>query len=203
MKSWCEQPYIREEALDMEISALLKPFSLRADWADEMLKRLEKEKKQSADITAQLATQKRLEIDKINLKLQKLLDSFLDNLVDREMFTAEKAKLMSQKKTLVEQNERLKAGRADWLEPFQSWILTAKNTGEIAVSGSLEDKKGLALKIFGSNLVLDYKKARGCSVEVWSLIPENYQSGGVVGPVGFEPAASSCPAETKTLSPHK
>ncbi len=44
----CKQPYIREEALDAEITALLKPFSLRADWADEMLLRVKEEKKQSA-----------------------------------------------------------------------------------------------------------------------------------------------------------
>src|SRR6185503_18864347 len=36
--SWCEQPYIREEVLDEEITALVKPFTLRADWADKMLK---------------------------------------------------------------------------------------------------------------------------------------------------------------------
>ena len=46
--TWCLQPYIREEALDAEISSLLKPYSLRADWADEMLTRVKEEKKQSA-----------------------------------------------------------------------------------------------------------------------------------------------------------
>ena len=33
----CRQPFIREEDLDAQISALLKPFALRADWADELL----------------------------------------------------------------------------------------------------------------------------------------------------------------------
>ena len=36
-------------------------------------------------------------------RLQRLLDSFLDELIDRETFAVEKAKLMSQKKTLEEQ----------------------------------------------------------------------------------------------------
>src|ERR1039457_4151690 len=31
----CTQPFIREEALDAQISALLKPYELRADWADD------------------------------------------------------------------------------------------------------------------------------------------------------------------------
>ena len=97
-------------------------------------------------------------IAKISLRLQRLLDSFLDELIDRETFTTEKAKLMSQKKTLEEQSSALSVGRADWLERFQKWIVTARNAGEIAPSGSLQEKKALAQQVFGSNLVLDRKK---------------------------------------------
>ena len=104
--------------MDAEITALLKPFALRADWADEMLTRVKEEKKSAAQSTMQLAAQKQDEIDKVNARLQRLLDSFLDQVIDRETFAAEKAKLMSQKKTLEEQKTHLKAGRANWLEPF-------------------------------------------------------------------------------------
>ena len=61
----CSQPFIREEALDLQISALLKPFALCADWADEMLSRVKEEKKQSAQSNALIAAQKREEIEKI------------------------------------------------------------------------------------------------------------------------------------------
>ncbi|MDE3068608.1 MAG: hypothetical protein KGJ60_13820 [Verrucomicrobiota bacterium] len=110
---------IREEALNHEITALLKPFALRTDWTDAILTRVNEEKKQAAQSVLQLAAQKRAEIDKINARLQWLLDSFLDELIDRETFTAEKAKWMSRKKTLEEQTAHLTAGRADWLEPFK------------------------------------------------------------------------------------
>jgi hypothetical protein len=149
------QPYIREEALETEISALLAPFSLRADWADDMLKRVKEEKKQFAQSNALVAEQKRGEIEKINLRLQKLLDSFLDGVIERDDYTAEKTKLMSRKKSLQKQSSALLDNRNAWLEPFQSWILTARNAGEIAVSGSPQEKKVLTQKVFGSNLVLD------------------------------------------------
>ena len=183
----CSQPYIREEALDVQISALLQPYSLRADWADEMLSRVKDEKKQSAQTAKLMAGQKRAEIEKINLRLQKLLDSFLDGVIDRETYVAEKAKGMSQKKSLEEQCSALLRGRADWLEPFQNWILTAKNAGEIAVSDSHQQKRVLALEVFGSNLVLDCKKARGSCVKPWSLLVEKSQTGGMVRDTGFEP----------------
>ena len=185
---WCLQPYVREEALDAEISSLLKPYALRADWADEMLTRVKEEKKQAAQSDAIMAGQKHEEIEKINLCLQKLLDSFLDEIIDRETYVAEKAKWMSQKKSLQEQSTALLTGRADWLEPFQNWILTARNAGEIAVSGSSQERKVLAQKVFGSNLVLDCKKARGSCVNPWSLLVETSPSGGVVRIAGLEPA---------------
>ncbi len=183
----CFQPYVREEVLDAEISSLLKPYSLRADWADEMLKRVNEEKKQSAQTAKLMAGQKRGEIEKINLRLQKLLDAFLDGVIERNDYTAEKAKLMSQKKSLEEQSSALFRGRADWLEPFQNWILTAKNAGEIAVKGSPQEKKVLAQQVFGSNLVLDCKKARGSCVKPWSLLVEKSQTGGMVRAAGVEP----------------
>ena len=154
-----------------------------------MLSRVKEEKKQSAQSAAVVAAQKRGEIEKINLRLQKLLDSFLDEIIDREAYVAEKAKMMSQKKTLEEQISRLSQGRADWLEPMQNWILTARNAGEIAVSGSLQEKRVLAKEVFGSNLVLDRKKARGYCVKPWSLLVENSSSRMVERVKGIEPSS--------------
>ena len=183
----CTQPFIREEDLTTQITALLKPYSLRSDWADEMLTRVKEEKKQAAQSAERVMAGKRDEIDKINLRLQRLLDSFLDAVIERDEYTAEKTKLMSQKKTLEAQNATLSAGRANWLEPLTEWILTAKNAGEIAVSGSLQEKRVLAQKVFGSNLVLDCKKARGSCVNPWSHLLDNSSSGGMVRGKGLEP----------------
>ena len=199
---WCTQPYVREEDLNIQISDLLKPFSLRADWADQMLTQVKDEKKQSAQTAKLMAGQKRGEIEKINLRLQKLLDSFLDGIIDRETYVAKKAKEMSQKKSLEEQSNALLKGRADWLEPFQSWILTARNAGEIAVNGSLQQKRVLAQQVFGSNLVLDCKKARGSCVKPWSLLVENSSSGGMEPMAGIEPATDGLRNRCSTTELH-
>jgi hypothetical protein len=49
--------------------------------------------------------------------LQKLLESFLDELIDRETHVAANAKEMSHKKSLEEQSTALLKGQTDWLEP--------------------------------------------------------------------------------------
>jgi hypothetical protein len=47
---------------------------------------------------------------------------------------------------------------------------------DLAESGSLQEKRILALKVFGSNLVLDSKKPRGSCVKPWLLLVENSSS---------------------------
>ena len=153
-----------------------------------MLKRVKEEGKQSAQSAKMVIAEKRGEIEKINLRLQKLLDAFLDGVIERNDYTAEKAKLMSQKKTLEEQSTALLTGRADWLEPFKDWIVTARNAGEIAVKGSPQEKKVLAQKVFDSNLVLDCKKACGSCVKPWSFLVEPSSSFVVERAKGFEPS---------------
>ena len=193
IREWCTQPYIREAELDVELSNLITPFALPEDWAEEMLTRVKEEKRQSAQSSLAMAAQKRSEIEKINLRLKKLLDSFLDGIVERDIYVTEKEKLMGQKKSLEEQTSALQAGSIAWLEPLKNWVLDAKSTGKIAITGSLEEKKVLAQKIFGSNLVLDRKKARGCCIKPWSLLLENPMGSQLVRARGLEPPILSEP----------
>jgi site-specific DNA recombinase len=194
----CSQPSIQEHELDAELTALLKPYSLPDDWADAMLKRVKEDETESAQSSATLASQKRAEIEKLNGRLQRLLDSFLDGVLEREEYTAEKAKLMSRKKSLQGERDDLAQGQAMWIEPLKEWILTAKNAGEIAMRGSSQEKKALAQQVFGSNLVLDCKKARGCSVKPWSSLVENSSSGGMVGWRGLEPRTNALKGHCST-----
>jgi site-specific DNA recombinase len=183
----CSQPFIREEELERQLGAMLTTFSLRSDWADEMLTLLEAERKESAQSVRAILKQKREEIAAIANKVQKLLDTYLEELIDREIFAERKAALMAHKKGLEEQVAACEQDRNAWLEPFRRWIVTAKTTGEVAVTGAQHEKKALAQKVFGSNLFLDSKKARGSASKPWSLLLETEFSGGMVPRLGLEP----------------
>ncbi len=152
----------------------------------------------SAQSSAALIGAKRAEIQAITGRMKTLLDSFLDSIVDREVYTAKRAELMSRKKTLEEPSSQLSAGRAHWLEPFPNWILTAKNMGKIADSGSLPEQMLLAEQVFGSNLVLDGKKARGYCLKPWSCLLESDPTGGMVGRVGLEPTTNGLKGRCST-----
>ena len=69
-------------------------------------------------------------------KLQRLLDSFLNQDVEREAYLQKKAALLSEKKSLEGKIERFEQGAKSWIEPLKKWIKYAENIEKIARSGS-------------------------------------------------------------------
>jgi hypothetical protein len=169
----CAQPYVREELLDAEISRLLSPFALRAEFANGLIALADADARKNTETAAIQSDKMRLEIDKITGRSGRLQDAFLDGVIERDEFVLEKAKLMSSRKTLEEQRAALTRYPNRCLEPFKNWVFTAQNAGAIARTGSLAEKKALAEKVFGSNLFLDCKKASGRAIKPWSILVDN------------------------------
>jgi len=127
----CPEPCIRQESLDAQISSLLQKVSLSADWADYLNMRLEQDKVESAQSVSALVVENEKRIKIIAEKLQRLLDGYLDQDIDKETYRAEKAKLLSEKKSLEEEISRSRSKQKHWLisSPPGRGII---NTGEPA-----------------------------------------------------------------------
>ena len=154
----CKEPCIRQEELDKQISSLLQQYSLSEDWAAQLLTKLEKDDKESAQSSAIVAQDSRSRIVEINNKLQRLLDGYLEQDIERETYLENKAKLMSEKKSLEEKSITLQQHQTGWVEPMRKWIKQAENLPTIARDSNLFAKKVTAKEIFGSNLRLAAKR---------------------------------------------
>jgi site-specific DNA recombinase len=102
----CSQPYLREESLENELVTMLSSYSLRADWADEMFLRAEAEGQQATQTARLIVEQKETALAEIASKQQKLLDAYLEGLVDRDVFTDKKAKLMGGEENFIGANRK-------------------------------------------------------------------------------------------------
>ena len=156
----CSEPCIRQEELDKQLSSLLQKFSLRPDWAAGLRKMLEKDKKEAAQSSTAFVQESRNRIRTITMKLQRLLDGYLEQDIEQEIYRTEKAKLLSEKKSLEEQIANLEQKWTGWLEPMEEWIKEAENLPKIAQEGNLFAKKVACRTLFGSNLVLANREAR-------------------------------------------
>ncbi len=187
----CSQSYIREEELDRQLSEILQTVSLSKDWAEKMIQKLDNEKNETAQSFPACVAEKRDTIRAITVKLQRLLDSYLDQDIDKEEYRPRKAKLLSDKKTLEESISRLQHTQTSWLEPMRKWIIEASEVEQIARGEDKNAKKVLAAKIFGSNLTLSRQIARGDAREPWAALCAAPTSRNWERRSGFEPLTFS------------
>ena len=166
----CPEPCIRQEELDRQLSSLIQKFSLRQDWAEQLREMLEKEKSESAQSSIAFVQESQERIRAIQTKLQRLLDGYLEQDIEREIYRIEKAKLLSEKKSLEEQMARIEQKRTGWLEPMTEWIKEAENLPKIARESNLFAKKVCAKEIFGSNLLLGEKSVRANAPDLDSFL---------------------------------
>ncbi len=157
----CAQPYVREEELDRQLSSLIQKVSLRPDWAEKLLAMAEKDRKVSAQSVSAFVQEAQGKIRAIQAKLQRLLDGYLEQDIEREVYREQKTKLLLEKKSLDEKMTRIEQKQNDWLEPFQNWIKVALTLVKIARDNNLLSKKVVAKEIFGSNLRLASRAVRG------------------------------------------
>jgi len=150
----CPEPCIREEELDTQLSSLVEKYSMPEDWARQLMEMVERDEKDGAQSSADFLQDAKKKAADITAKLQRLLDSYLEQDIEREIYLAKKAELMSGKKTLEEKIIDLEQRQNAWLEPLRKWIKEAENAGAIARNDDLIAKKVIAKKMFGSNLRL-------------------------------------------------
>ncbi|KKQ89912.1 MAG: Recombinase [Candidatus Curtissbacteria bacterium GW2011_GWC2_38_9] len=186
----CNQPYIREEEVDGQLSKSIEEVSLRQDWADEMLNKLSVEEKDVAQTCRVFVGEKQAEIISINEKLQRLLDSYLDQDIDRNTYLNKKADLLALKKKFEEQISSFQQKQNVWLEPFKNWIVEAANAANTARGEDKEAKKVLAQKIFGSNLTLKDKIVCSEALNQWAALCAAPTTRDWVPPTGVEPVIS-------------
>jgi len=121
----------------------------------------EADKEKSAQSVSAFVLESQNQIRAIQIKLQRLLEGYLEQDIEREVYRKQKAVLLSEKKTLEEKMARIEQKQNDWLEPMKEWIKVASNLVKIARDNDLLQKKVIAKEIFGSNLRLASRAVRG------------------------------------------
>ena len=164
-----------------------------------MLLKLKNEESEISQSSLEVNNLKRRQVEAIDIKLKLLLDSYLDQIIDKEVFQENKLQLVSQKKTFEEQIINNKKHQGSWIEPMRNWINEAQTVTQVARSADLQLKKTLAVKIFGSNLFLKNKIVRGDGQMSWSSLRSDPTGRSWVSPDGFEPSTSSLRGNCSTI----
>ena len=150
-------PPIREKDLLPQLSALLGKYAMSEEMFAFMNERIEQDEQAEIAGNVSLLDDLRTQITKLTNKQQILLDSYLDQDIDRQTFLTKKSEILSQKKSLEENLANLQANQNAWIEPMTKWLETAKSICYLLKSNDFDGQKVVLAEIFGSNLFLHNK----------------------------------------------
>ena len=169
----CPEPHIRAELLDKQLSDLLNEYALPDSWFNPLNTMLDTDEQKVEQTSGVFIAAAQTKIANLQSKLQRLLDSYLDQDIERETYLQKKAELLSEKKSLEEQSGKLTLAANAWLKPARQWLTKANSICKITKSDDLLAKKELCQEIFGSNLILKTKKAQPTAAHYSFSPPEN------------------------------
>ena len=154
----CSQEYVRQEEIGHQLRMQLLDISIPQGWWKDWLAWVEKDKLNETKLASQNIIQVGEEMQEVDRKLNKLLDTYLDSVVDEESYKRKKNELFEQKLNLQEKISKIQSGGSSWLEPFEEFIKSSINCGKIALGkNNLQDLRNLARNA-GSNFFLSDKR---------------------------------------------
>ena len=193
----CPELHIRQEELDRQLSALLVQSAMPKAWAESLLAKLDGEEQWAVQTAATSATAMREDMRGISSRLERLTDLYIAQDIERDDYLQRRRALMLERKTFEEQIARLEHNATAWVEPMREWITTASNLDQVANSTDLPSKKSSLQNIFGSNLQLHAREARGTYANQWLSLSRAKESHGKIGTsLIVEATAGIAPAHT-------
>ena len=191
----CSEQFVREEDLDRQLSREIKKFALPENWAKQLSRMADEDEQKLAQSSASFIVESRLKLENINIKIQRLLDAYLEQDIEREIYRAEKAKLISAKRTLEEKITEIERGQNHWLEPLPRMVKRrSKYAGNRQKNRSFRQKiirqknlrlEPLAFRQKNQRIAQNQWAALAAAHEKIGLSPENTI---LVPPAGIGPA---------------
>lgn len=201
----CNQQATTEFEIESQFKDIIKSVSLPYQWANKWVKWIKDDEvaeKQNLDVKLQ---ELKTETTSLDQKLNILLDSYLDQVIDSETYKQKKNEIFENKLKLQEEITKIGQGSITWLEPFKDFIEKAKTGAKIARAKNNCEEVALFAKNIGLNFFLDKRKLTAiCKPEYEFLRAPASARGNIsldslcVGVLGFEPRASASQTRRST-----
>ena len=157
-KGYCSQKYMTETELEDQIRDSVSNHSLPESWEANMLEMAENDAKKDKLSTEQNLQSLLVSKSSLEKKLDKLLESYLEEIIDTDSYQKKKDELLKQKKSLQEKRDEIKRKGSAWLEPFQKFIKEATTADKIAHAKNNRHDLAIMAKKVGSNYFLKDKR---------------------------------------------
>jgi hypothetical protein len=168
-KGKCWQRYLREDRIQNQVMDVLQMVALPDGWAHKMLAQVEVWEKEEQQSLISFAQSAEIKLKDTEEKLDKLINAFLEETIDKETYLKKKEELVMLKTEIIQKKADFAQKGKLWVEPLRKWIKSANQIEKIAFSKDFCFEKSLLKKI-GTNRILRDKKIHMNFVAPYSLI---------------------------------
>ena len=154
-KDNCSQNYLRQELYEQQLRAIINKCSLPNSWVNPWLDRLnqeEAEEKASDNNNDKMFLN---DIQVIDQKLDRLLEGYLDRIIDPQIYQQKKNELVEAKIKLKEKMTDISKNGGEWLGLIREFIETASSAAKIARAKNNGEKLSFFAKKVGSDYLIN------------------------------------------------
>ncbi|MBU2592567.1 recombinase family protein [Patescibacteria group bacterium] len=150
----CDQKYISEPNTEAQLRKTVRDCGLHEGWEpyfEKWIIKAEEKDKFTAEVeTKQLNDQ----VQETEIKLNRLLDGYLDQVIEPEIYKQKKNELFDEKLKLEEKKSQIEKNGNVWLEPMRGFVNCALQAQKVArAENNCHDLSVVAKKV-GSNFFL-------------------------------------------------
>ena len=152
-REMCSQKYVREELLTEQVKSFLQKVSLPSQDTEKVLHELDKDERKAREDSKVFVENLKSELVEVEIKLDKLLSAYLDEVITSEEYAAQKQKMLDQRVGLKEKIHEIEDKGVSWLEPARAWVKSLNQAEKLLSSGNKSEMTTF-LKQIGSNHIL-------------------------------------------------
>src|SRR3989344_2946546 len=169
----CQKGYTREEVLEKQFREMIASVSVSQAWATQMnnflVQDIESQKIEDKNTSLRLNGS----LKETEQKLDKLLEAYLDTVIDSETYRKKKNELVQTKLNLEENIKDLNSDNPNWIEAVTNFITCAQKCAKIArAENNCHDLADMAKKV-GSKYFLKDKKIEFCLYFPYNFLAAN------------------------------
>ena len=156
----CDQPYIREEELEIQLAGIFDPLIIDKQTSDFILARLRELYQEDKAYQRSVSKGLRFKLAKLKDEKKKLYKKMVyDEVDDGEMYHELKEEIDDQIAQIETKIGRLRQSTHDWLEQSSNLLELSRVAKKLFLDGNIAEKRRL-LDSASSNRTLKYRKVR-------------------------------------------
>ena len=193
----CNQKYVSESEFESQVRKIIRDCGLHEDWEpyfEKWITEAEKKDKLNAEVEKKQLDR---QVQESEVKLNRLLDGYLDQVIEPEIYKQKKNDLFDEKLKLEEKKSQIEKNGTVWLEPMREFVNCALQAQKVArAENNCHDLSIMAKKV-GSNFFLFNRRlsanlnfpfaALSAEAGAASAAPTSNSISLLVSPQGLEP----------------